>query len=55
MRSICAWCSKSEGDVPPYDDPTPTHGICPDCRDREWAKYLAYQHEIKAQREGSKP
>ncbi len=37
MRLLCAWCEK-EGkpaliaEVEPKDDPTPTHGMCPQHR-----------------------
>ncbi|MGQ0670788.1 MAG: hypothetical protein ACT4PO_14155 [Actinomycetota bacterium] len=37
MKLLCAWCEK-EGrpavlaEVEPKDDPTPTHGMCPEHR-----------------------
>lgn len=40
MLKICAWHPKPAGqpqfefvigEVPPYDNPARTHGICPDC------------------------
>lgn len=34
MKLLCAWCEKANepaliAEVPPLDDPTPTHGMCP--------------------------
>ncbi|MEO5657756.1 MAG: hypothetical protein ABIO65_09695, partial [Nitrospiria bacterium] len=43
MRRICAWC-RSRLDDTDAGDPTPTHGICPPCRDRlsrEWELFSA--------------
>jgi len=31
---VCAWCGSSMGQVPPYEDPQVTHGICSRCAER---------------------
>src|SRR3990167_2807613 len=31
MIRICSWCKKIMGTIEPINDPTPTHGICPEC------------------------
>jgi len=35
MITICAWCQKYMGSKEPLHDHTVSHGICPDCSDRE--------------------
>ena len=35
MKIICAWCKKSQGEKPPYNDDRVTHSICAPCRDAE--------------------
>ncbi len=35
MRTLCAWCGKVLVDGP---EEAVSHGICPDCRDKEMAK-----------------
>ena len=31
MQVICAYCGKRLSDKPPFDDPSPTHTMCPEC------------------------
>lgn len=36
VKRICAWCGASLGpDVEPLDNDGITHGMCPECFDRE--------------------
>lgn len=41
MKVVCAWCGKDEGETPPYEDKSTTHGICPDCAKRVEEEYKA--------------
>ncbi|MCK4248507.1 MAG: hypothetical protein KAX15_01885 [Candidatus Omnitrophica bacterium] len=34
MISICAWCGKFKGEVPPYEKKDETHGMCDVCKAR---------------------
>jgi hypothetical protein len=39
MKIICSYCQKEMGQKAPFDDPNPTHGICPECEayfTRQW-------------------
>jgi len=40
IKRICAWCKKEMGEKEVPDDSKyeATHGICPDCREREFPK-----------------
>ncbi len=38
MIKICAWCKKVMGETPPLEDKSETHGICPECRDKNMPK-----------------
>jgi hypothetical protein len=48
MKIVCSYCKKQMGEKAPYDNPDPTHGICPECEEffaRQWnglslAEYL---------------
>jgi len=35
MITVCAWCQKYMGSKEPLRDPAVSHGICPDCVERE--------------------
>ena len=38
MKIICSWCKKLIGEKEPFDDPSETHGKCPDCLEKEKKK-----------------
>ena len=47
MKTQCAWCRKDMGDKPsePELDDRVSHGICPECREKEFpdvAKEVKY-------------
>ena len=35
MITVCAWCQKYMGSKEPLHDPAVSHGICPECIERE--------------------
>jgi hypothetical protein len=35
MVIVCAWCQKYMGCKEPFDEASVSHGICPECSDRE--------------------
>jgi len=35
VKKICAWCGKDMGEKPSLDDDRISHGICPECVERE--------------------
>ena len=35
MITVCAWCQRYMGSATPAHDHAVSHGICPDCSDRE--------------------
>ncbi len=37
MFRKCAWCQKDLGEIEPLEDKNISHGICPDCFDKELA------------------
>lgn len=41
MLSICAWCQRIKGHVPPFENTDVTHGICQACA----VRYLPTQQE----------
>lgn len=49
MIVICAWCGK-EMEVIDDDDPSPTHGICKECK----ARYIQEFEENKQEKEKEK-
>ena len=36
MQIVCAWCGKTMGEKPPYENKGVTHTICPDCRAKQF-------------------
>ena len=38
LTSVCAWCGKVMGKKEGYGQTGDTHGICPDCAEKESAK-----------------
>ena len=46
LVTVCAWCGRRIVDgvavgAPVPHDGTQSHGLCVECRDREWGKYEA--------------
>lgn len=38
MIRLCAWCGKTIGEKPPYEDKGVTHGMCPECYEKNRPK-----------------
>ena len=38
MKTVCAYCKKDMGDKEPLDDTRTSHGICPECYEKEMAE-----------------
>ena len=38
MRRVCAWCGRSLDDIPEQAGREVTHGLCPACRERFFAR-----------------
>jgi hypothetical protein len=34
MRVVCAWCDTVLDEIEPLDNPSATHGICPECEEK---------------------
>ena len=50
MKKLCAWCGKELGEIEPYDNKEITHGICRECKDKEYDKLFKHREsELKAQ------
>lgn len=42
MKMVCAWCKKELGpEHDPIGDGKVSHGICPDCKVKQWAQFNA--------------
>lgn len=37
MIRRCSWCQRVYGEKPPLEDTAVTHGICPECYDKQLA------------------
>lgn len=52
MKVLCAWCVKAGlpaliGEKEPADDPTETHGLCPEHRKQVEAEIAEYRRTMK--------
>jgi hypothetical protein len=43
MRQVCCVCKILYGTKEPLDDDSETHGLCPECFEREMQKIKQYQ------------
>ncbi len=59
MELLCAWCEKEAkpaliAEVDPKNDPTPTHGMCPEHRRQVEEELARATAEVRALREKAK-
>lgn len=50
MIKICCECGKVIGEIPPLEDPSPSHGICRPCAKRVYG-HTRESHQAEAQTE----